>query len=330
MPDLISIIVPVYNVEEYLGACIKSILAQTYENLEILLIDDGSTDFSGKLCDEYARHDKRIKVIHQKNGGLSNARNTGIKNASGEYFVFVDSDDTIKKDHVKELYNAAKGQGAKMSICAIEEIYPSGKRINYGAGFKTKLLDQRTCLKRLLKDESFNVSAYAKLYHKDLWKNVRFPEGKLHEDLGTTYRLILKCNKIAYIPSPTYCYIKRENSIANKKVYDDRKLDIIELTDKMCDAIDKKYKGDLDELTKVRRMHARFSVLRQMLTSESDLTKAQQKTQQEIADYLRTHKDDIAKNPEASRRDRIAMKTFLTNEKLFKLSWKIYEKRRSR
>lgn len=328
--ELISVIVPVYNVEEYLGACMKSILGQSYENLEVILVDDGSTDFSGNLCDEYARHDKRIKVIHQKNGGLSNARNTGIKAASGEYLVFVDSDDTIKKEHIKELYNAAKGQGAKMSICAIDEIYPNGKHINYGAGFKSKLLDQRTCLKRLLKDESFNVSAYAKLYHKDLWRSVRFPEGKLHEDLGTTYRLILKCSKIAYIPSPTYCYIKRKGSIANTKVYDDKKLDIIELTDKMCDAIDKKYKGDLDELTKVRRMHSRFSVLRQMLTSEEPLTKAQEKTKTELANYVRDHKDDVAKNPEASRRDKIALKTFLSNEKLFKLGWKFYEKRRSK
>ena len=329
MNERVSIIIPVYNVEEYLGACMKSVLDQSYEDIEVILIDDGSTDFSGNLCDEYARHDKRIKVIHQKNGGLSNARNAGLKNATGEWIVFVDSDDTIAKNHVKELYNAAKGQGANMAICAIEEIYPKKKRINYGAGYKSKLLDQRTCLKRLLKDQSFNVSAYAKIYNRALWKNIRFPEGKIHEDLGTTYRLILKCNKIAYIPSPSYHYMRRENSLAHSK-YTDQKLDIIELTDKMCDAIDKKYKGDLDEITKVRRLHARFSVLRQMLKDEETLTKSQQKTKQEIAEYIKTHKDDIAKNPEATRRDRIALRTFLTNEKLFKLSWQIYEKRRKK
>ena len=141
MKDLISIIVPVYNVEKYLNRCIDSILLQTYNNIEILLIDDGSLDKSSQICDEYMKKDKRIKVIHKKNGGLSDARNAGIDIARGKYITFIDSDDSVEKDLVEYLYKLVINFNTKMSICSHRVIFDEGKRIKVlGNGKEEKSL----------------------------------------------------------------------------------------------------------------------------------------------------------------------------------------------
>ena len=129
---LISVIVPVYNVEKYIAACVDSILAQTYTNLEILLVDDGSTDSSGALCDEYARRDVRVRVIHQENGGLSDARNTGMQSAQGTYFAFVDSDDFIAGDYIAYLYGMIEKHHAQIAVCGYQKVYPGDENSCYG------------------------------------------------------------------------------------------------------------------------------------------------------------------------------------------------------
>lgn len=343
---LISVIVPVYNVAKTLERSVKSITAQTYTNLEILLIDDGATDGSEQLCDQIAARDQRIEVIHQDNQGLSGARNTGIAAAKGEYLTFVDSDDEISEDMLACLYRVVLEQNVALAICSFEEVFPQGKRKNFAADFANLesdhpalwLFSTEECLTAMLCENGFTMSAWGKLYHASLFKTVRFPLGKLYEDVGTTYKLVLACDRIAFLALPKYFYTQNADSITGQ-AFSMRKLDLIDLTDEMCDELDRYYLS-LDNLTKKRRMHARFSVLRQMKLPHNLSTKSPEaaknfkrdfyKIRRNIINYLRKHKDYILKNPLATKRDRIAMRTILLGRPIFSLAWQVYEHKNKR
>ena len=161
--ELISVILPIYNVEKYLEKCLKSVINQTYKNLEIILVDDGSKDNSPQICDEYAVKDKRIVVIHKSNGGLSDARNAGIEIAKGKYITLIDSDDYVEKDYVQFLYQLIKENNAEMSICSHTVLYTNGTRIEKETG-EHLVLDPKTTLEKILYDEGIDLSAWAKMY----------------------------------------------------------------------------------------------------------------------------------------------------------------------
>lgn len=322
MNDLISVIIPVYNVEKYLPNCIDSVIKQTYTNLEILLINDGSTDSSPKICEEYKNKDNRIKVIHKQNGGLSDARNVGIENAQGKYMTFIDSDDDIEIDYIEYLYNLIEKYNTHMSI-ATYTVVSKDKKINIGQGYEEEtVLDEKKCLERLLCEHGLSVSACAKLYEKSLFENIKFPKGKLCEDNGTTYKLIMKCNKIAYGSKSIYNYYKRENSIMTS-TFNMKKLDLIELTDKMCDDIESKY-PELNSSTDKKRIVSRFSILRQMLVGK--LNQEQKNVVKEIKKHIKTKKWQILKNPKIDKRDKIALISLMFGDKFFAFAWKVYSK----
>ena len=332
---LISLIIPVYNVEKYLRACLDSVLNQSYKNLEIILVNDGSTDSSRLICEEYKLRDSRIKLINQKNKGLSSARNVGIKAATGEYLSFVDSDDELRKDYVSYLYSLIKKSSTKktpvkISICPHYLKKESGELKNFNSeNFPSRLFSVETALKNMLNERGFNLQSTSKLFSRDLFKKIRFPEAKLHEDVGTTYRLFLESaelnenSKAAFGRVPEYVYNLHSSSITNKK-FDSKKLDLIELTDKMCDEIDEKYLN-LKKTTNLRRVHARFSILRQIIheTNKSDKLK---KLEKSLIDYIKENKNWILKNPEASKRDKLAFYSLLLGKNFFKFSWNLYEK----
>ena len=318
---LISVIVPVYNVLTYLEQCLESLRKQSYPKLEIILIDDGSNDGSGVYCDEFAKKDPRFRVIHQNNQGLSAARNRGIQEAKGQYITFVDSDDYVDGNYVSYLFDLANKNQTALSICPIKELTRKNHVINYGAGYSNKVMSTEEALGRMLREEGFTVVAYGKLYHRNLWTDVSFPEGHIHEDLATTYRLIEKCPRIAFGHSAKYIYRKRQDSISDDK-FSNHKLDIITFTDKMCDIIQSKYPYLLNS-TNLRRMHARFSVLRQMVLAK-DLSTSQKAAKEKIIDYLIYNKEFITKNTCATTRDKIAIYTIIAGEPVFKLFWKIY------
>ncbi len=186
MNEIISIIVPVYNVEKYLDRCIQSILNQTYPYFELILVDDGSSDNSGKMCDEYAKKDDRIIVIHQENNGLSSARNKGIENSKGEFLSFVDSDDWISKDYLKEMYNEQKKTKADLVICNIDCITLHDNKynsLNYESPIVDEIFDSKTMLQKLMENNNwYYVVACNKLYKKSLFKNCKYPSGMFHED----------------------------------------------------------------------------------------------------------------------------------------------------
>lgn len=215
---LISIIVPVYNMEKYIDKCINSIINQTYKNIEIIIVDDGSTDKSNKMIDKYKKIDKRIKVYHKKNGGLSDARNYGLEKATGEYIGFVDSDDYIENNMYEILYNNLIKYKADISVVNYNLVYE--KDFNYKKNFKEisdklLILNKMETIKLLLDDNKFGNYAWNKLYKRELFNNIKYPVGRNMEDLGTTYKIIEKCNRIVYDPIPLYNYLQRNNSIVN-------------------------------------------------------------------------------------------------------------------
>ena len=208
--DLISVIVPIYKVEQFLEQCIQSIVFQTHKNLEIILVDDGSPDNCGKLCDEWASKDDRIHVIHKSNGGLSDARNAGIEVATGDYIAFVDSDDWIAPDMYEKMLVEINKEKADICACGIMACY-SDHQICLPV--KNFVGDSEKTLLMLYNDTAYPVSAWNKLYRSECWKNMRFPVGKICEDAFTTYLQIDRAERIVQISDTLYYYRIRENSI---------------------------------------------------------------------------------------------------------------------
>lgn len=217
MPSImqISVIVPIYNVSRYLRACLDSILNQTYKDLDIILVDDGSTDECPHICDEYSRRDARIRVIHKKNGGLSDARNAGIEYARGRFLTFVDSDDVITADMIEYLHDLLVKYGADMSLCQMRRIDDSGMPVGDGYALTDELIQGgvEACMKAFLKNNKFSTASWSKLYRTSFFQDVRFPKGKWHEDVFTTYKLVAQCQRIIIGGERKYLYRIREGSI---------------------------------------------------------------------------------------------------------------------
>lgn len=262
--DLISVIIPVYKVEKYLKKCIESVQKQTYSNIEVILVEDGSPDDCGKICDEYEKKDKRIKVIHKNNGGLSEARNFGIDKANGKYITFIDSDDFVDDVYVEELYKVLISYDADMAIGAHRVLY-SEKVIDKSTN-ECYCADSETILEKILYDDGIDLSAWAKLYKIELFKNIRFPKGRLYEDAATTYKLVDLSTKIAVKSTAIYNYVIRKDSISNNN-FSEKKLDLITSTNEMTEYIKNKY----PQLTKGcnrRLMYAYLSTLTQLAKSK--------------------------------------------------------------
>ncbi|MGL5549111.1 MAG: glycosyltransferase family 2 protein [Culicoidibacterales bacterium] len=217
----LSIIVPVYNVEAYVGRCLDSLLEQDFEDFEIIVVNDGSTDSSGKICDEYAKKDQRIRVIHQENQGVSAARNTGLNWIKGEYIGFIDPDDFIEKDMFKKLYTLCIENNAQIGVCNFQREI-KGRRITNNSQKYEKKLTTKEALEELFKGELYRFSLCNKIFQRHLFMNITFPEGRIHEDLATTYRLFGKAKNTIYTNYAGYIYTVRENSILNKKYNENR------------------------------------------------------------------------------------------------------------
>lgn len=231
MNDLISVIVPVYNVERYLENCVSCILKQTYTKLEIILVDDGSPDRCGIVCDSFAEKDSRIRVIHKENGGLSDARNVGLDVATGEYILFVDSDDYIPKDSIEYLYNSLKANKADIAVGKLKMTSKLDEDDNSSETYCV-VYSKNEAMNQLFYANKYSVAAPGKLYLASLFEDVRFPKGKLHEDVFTTYKVFLKSNRVFYGDKLVYYYYHRPGSITVSK-FTDRRLHIIEALDQI-------------------------------------------------------------------------------------------------
>lgn len=222
---LISVIIPCYKVEQYLPKCIDSIIAQTYENLEIWLVDDGSPDRCGEICDKYAEKDKRIKVIHKENGGLSDARNAAIDICNGEYLTFVDSDDTVSPDHVEILYNLAQKYHSLLTVSQWQT-FREGKRLKIKQKKQKEICygTPQEAVTAMFYQKEFDNAVWGKMYHRSLFSNIRFPKGLIFEDDYTVYRLMFSSNKVAYTNKITYYYLLRADSIEGE-TFSEKKMD---------------------------------------------------------------------------------------------------------
>ncbi len=232
--DLVSVIVPVYNVEKYIEKCLNSIINQTYKNIEVIIVNDGSEDSSIEICKKIQIEDKRIKILNQKNAGLSAARNTGIKNASGKYICFIDSDDYVHEDYIKLLLENLIENNTDISICDFlyvdeQERFWNRKKKN------NKIYSNIEAIRDLLVGtQDTEVMAWNKLYKLSLFRqnNIYFPEGKLHEDNFTTYKLYYYAKSISLIDNKLYYYLQRNNSIMGRK-FDKKRLDILQAVKEM-------------------------------------------------------------------------------------------------
>ena len=225
----ISIIVPVYDVEKYLENCIESILNQTFKDFELILVDDGSTDNSGKICDIYEKKDSRIKVIHKNNGGLSSARNAGLDIACGKYVGFIDSDDSIHPRMYEILYDLIKKYESDISCCNYKKIYDIFKD-EYENVNSLEVIEMSNieAIKNLY-DKEIGVKlviAFNKLYRNNLFDNIRYKVGRVHEDEFMAHRILYNCKKITYVDNELYYYLQREGSIMSQISYK-RKVDTL-------------------------------------------------------------------------------------------------------
>jgi glycosyltransferase involved in cell wall biosynthesis len=227
MDSLISVIVPVYKVEDYLPRCVDSIINQSYKNLEIILVDDGSPDNCPKICDEYAKNDNRIKVIHKKNGGLSDARNAGMKVATGEYISFIDSDDYVSSDFIEILCNTMISENSDIVECSIVKFYEDNHFDDYKDDCDISCYETEEGLSKLIAENPFHQYVWNKLYRANLVLDIKFAVGKLNEDEFWTYQAFGKAKKVSRINKTIYFYFQRKSSIMGNK-YNLRRLDALE------------------------------------------------------------------------------------------------------
>ena len=211
---MVSIIIPVYNVQDYLARCVDSVLTQTYTDLEIILVDDGSIDISGDICDEYALHDARVRVIHKENGGLSDARNAGLDVARGNYVAFIDADDYVHPSFVELLLKTINETGAQIAVSTWQELKDGDKpRKVKTRRPRCTILTQEEAISSVFYQKKLNHSACSRIFETQLFNNLRFPEGMLYEDLAIIYPLLCKVEKVALINTPMYYYMHRQGSI---------------------------------------------------------------------------------------------------------------------
>ena len=301
---LISVIVPVYNVESYLPRCVDSILSQTYENLEIILVDDGSKDASGSLCDAYAQKDSRIRVIHKKNGGLSSARNAGIDAASGEYLAFVDSDDWIEQCSYEWMAGLMLHYAVKM-VCA------GRYDVDGGTGEKTvglcpqkeEVIPGEEMAGRIFTWDNCDSSACDKLYHRSLFETYRFPLGVVCEDLPVIYRVALEAGRVALCDKPVYNYYHRPGSISMSPV-SDKTFHYSRHTAVIYPEICKKYPA-IKEQAEFLRVRSLYHLCLTLEQAEQEIRERYARERSQTRKELRKHWRYILKSCRFGRQERI-------------------------
>ena len=225
--ELISVIVPVYKVEDCLDKCVRSIAAQTYSHLEIILVDDGSPDRCGAICDEWAEKDSRIRVIHKENGGLSDARNAGLEIATGDLISFIDSDDWIEPGFLQLLWDAMERENAQIAACAVELVDETGKVLRLRGIVQEPVVEKMEGLRRLILEDGIHQTVWNKLYRRQVLEGIFFEKGKCHEDDFWTYQVFDRMDRLAIVDRPMYHYLQRSGSIMGAG-YSLKRLDALE------------------------------------------------------------------------------------------------------
>ncbi len=313
LKPVISVIVPVYNVEKYLEKCVQSVLAQTFKEIEILLIDDGSKDASGRLCDQYALKDGRIRVIHKENGGLSDARNRGIMEARGDYLSFIDGDDYIEPDMLGSLYDNLIRENADVAMCGIFSEYADRIQRTY-PNDEYIVLDGIQAAGLVLEGNKVSVNAVNKLYKREIFESLRFPVGKLSEDAFIMVKLLAGVGRAVLDTRPKYYYVHREDSITTSK-YKPKDLNVIEAYSGNREFVLKNC-PQLKTQADFRYFWAHFYVLDKMLSTPGFKKDGDFKR---IVRTLRSNYFNILRNPITGRKRKIALTGLMLGSWLYKL-----------
>lgn len=240
MNNLISVIVPIYNVENYLPRCVDSLINQTYKNLEIILVDDGSPDSCPKICDDYANKDSRIKVVHKENGGLSDARNAGMKVATGEYISYIDSDDWVEPSMFEDMLNRLLLDNSDVVSCGVKWVEEDGTLIRDVTVEKDAVIGKEEAVKEILSDGLLKQHVWNKLYKSELVSDIPFEKGKYHEDVYWSYQIFGKSGRVSVMTKSYYCYVQRDNSIMGEG-YSKKRLDALDAMYQRCIYIKKNF-----------------------------------------------------------------------------------------
>lgn len=225
--DLISVIVPVYKVESYLDKCVRSIVEQTYQNLEIILVDDGSPDRCGEMCDAWAEQDARIRVVHKENGGLSDARNAGMEIATGKYIGFVDSDDYIAPNMYQLLQERLTDDDSDIAACGVQMVFEDGSPSRMLTSSGQYILDNAQAMEAIIRETQLKQPVWYKLYRTELIQDISFAVGKYHEDVFWSWQAIVRAKKVSVFDTPCYYYLQRKSSIMGAG-FSPKRLDILE------------------------------------------------------------------------------------------------------
>lgn len=324
---LINIIVPIYNVEKYLDKCVKSILKQTYTNIRVILVDDGSSDKCPEMCEEYAHEDSRIVVIHRKNGGLSAARNSGLEAIFGsklydvgQYVAFIDSDDYVAEDYIEFLYKLIDYNHADIAQCGHYINFSEKRKVDKNSEHKTIILNKEQALASLCYNGIWDVTAWNKLYKVNVLRDVRYPEGRCYEDTATCYLIADRAERFVVNMEPKYYYVQRYSSIANGNNWKEYKYQFIEIGDQFADWIETNY-SQLADVSYVKRVFVRLSTLSQMVNSDYYDERVP-----EIRKLVLNYKKSVLKNPKVSKRDKIGVIALSFGWTFYKMSWKAYYK----
>lgn len=323
---LINIIVPIYNVEKYLCKCVDSILSQTYTNLRVILVDDSSPDKCGEICDEYAKQDSRVLVIHRPNGGQSAARNSGLdalinSDLPGEYVAFVDGDDYVASDYIEFLYKLLGDNEADISQCGHYIVYSEKRMSEKSTNNATVVIDKHQAIESLCYNGIYDVTVWNKLYKTSIFSEVRFPEGKIYEDTAISHLIAEKAVKIVVNMSSKYYYIQRYNSTANGVVFNQRKYQFIDAGDEMADYIILHY-PELTKAANVKRVFVRLSTLSQMVNSNH----YDKQRIEEMKRIVKRHSLDVLLNKKASKRDKIGIIVLCLGFPFYSACWRLYYK----
>ena len=319
MEKLISIVVPIYNVEKYLEKCIKSIMEQTYENIEIILVDDGSIDNSSQICDYWKEKEERISVIHKKNGGLSSARNSGIDMAKGEYIFFLDSDDYISKYTIEELYKNIEQANAEIAISNRYHVFENGKKkVKFKKEKESIIFSKEKAIFELNNFRYFDMSACGKLFKTELFKEVKFPVGKKSEDFFVMYKLFELSNRIIYNSEPYYYYYQRKGSITKSKSIN---TDFLDAAREQMNYIEKRH-PNLKNCVRTAYVSANMTVYNMAVSNKSDIDI---KLVKELKREVKNNYLYVKNNKALSRLKKFQTMLFIYNLNIYKMLYILFK-----
>lgn len=302
---MISVIVPVYNVEQYLHRCVNSLINQSYKDYEIILVNDGSTDNSGNICDDYAKNYSNIRVIHKKNGGLSSARNTGTDNSNGEYITFIDSDDLVSNTYLETLFELLNKYNADISCCDFSFFYDESAISDEHNNIFDECIDGEIALEEMLYGKMHGSSACAILMKRHIAENFKFPIGKFHEDDFVTFSFYAEAQKVAVTSKKMYYYFQRAGSIMHRP-FGQSALDQLEAADYIVEKC-----KNLNINIQKASIAKKYYNYRDVFFTYQDLKNNSSETYKKVISALNQLKYYIIKDKNVSKRIRLSAFLFI-------------------